>query len=145
MRTDTIAAIATAMSSSGIGIIRISGDEAVGIVDRIFSMKNGKKLSDMQTHTIHYGHIKDVDEVIDEKVGCHPSYIWRVMKNTKDMTFTDYVAGQKLEMAKRMLVETDLSVAEIAERLSYSNAQNFIRLFKKHMDITPGQYRKQYK
>lgn len=44
-----------------------------------------------------------------------------------------------------MLVETDLSVAEIAERLSYSNAQNFIRLFKKHMDITPGQYRKQYK
>lgn len=77
-----------------------------------------------------------------EKVGCHPSYIWRVMKNTKDMTFTDYVAGQKLEMAKRMLVETDLSVAEIAERLSYSNAQNFIRLFKKHMDITPGQYRK---
>ena len=66
MRTDTIAAIATAMSSSGIGIIRISGDEAVGIVDRIFSMKNGKKLSDMQTHTIHYGHIKDVDEVIDE-------------------------------------------------------------------------------
>ena len=40
MRTDTIAAIATAMSSSGIGIIRISGDEAVGIVDSIFSMKN---------------------------------------------------------------------------------------------------------
>ena len=66
MRTDTIAAIATAMSSSGIGIIRISGDEAVGIVDRIFSMKNGKKLSDMPTHTIHYGHIKDEDEVIDE-------------------------------------------------------------------------------
>ena len=62
MRTDTIAAIATAMSSSGIGIIRISGDEAVGIVDRIFSMKNGKKLSDMPTHTIHYGHIKDGDE-----------------------------------------------------------------------------------
>ena len=65
MRTDTIAAIATAMSSSGIGIIRISGDAAVQIVDRIFFMKNGKKLSDMPTHTIHYGHIKDVDEVID--------------------------------------------------------------------------------
>ena len=66
MRTDTIAAIATAMSSSGIGIIRISGDAAVQIVDRIFFMKNGKKLSDMPTHTIHYGHIKDGDEVIDE-------------------------------------------------------------------------------
>lgn len=66
MRTDTIAAIATAMSSSGIGIIRISGDAAVQIVDRIFFIKNKKNLSDMPTHTIHYGHIKDGDEVIDE-------------------------------------------------------------------------------
>lgn len=66
MRTDTIAAIATAMSSSGIGIVRISGDEAVSITDRIFEMKNQKKLEDMPTHTIHYGHIHDGDEVIDE-------------------------------------------------------------------------------
>lgn len=80
-----------------------------------------------------------------EKLGYHPSYIWRVLKNTKDITFTDYIAKQKLELAKRMLVDTDLPVAEIANRLSYSNAQNFIRLFKKHMGITPGQFRKQNK
>ena len=66
MGTDTIAAIATAMTSSGIGIVRISGDEAVSITDRIFEMKNQKKLEDMSTHTIHYGHIHDGDEVIDE-------------------------------------------------------------------------------
>ena len=66
MRTDTIAAIATAMSSSGIGIIRISGEEAVTITEKIFHMKNGKKLSEMPTHTIHYGHICDGEEVIDE-------------------------------------------------------------------------------
>ena len=66
MRTDTIAAIATAMSSSGIGIIRISGEEAVTITEKIFRMKNGKKLSEMPTHTIHYGHICDGEEVIDE-------------------------------------------------------------------------------
>lgn len=66
MRTDTIAAIATAMTSSGIGIIRISGDEAVSITDKIFHLKNGKRLSDMPTHTIHYGYIHDEDEVIDE-------------------------------------------------------------------------------
>lgn len=77
-----------------------------------------------------------------DQLGYHPSYIWRVMKNTKDMTFTDYIAGQKLELAKQMLAETELPVAEIAERLSYSNAQNFIRVFKKHMGMTPGQYRK---
>lgn len=78
-----------------------------------------------------------------DQLGYHPSYIWRVMKNTKDMTFTDYIAGQKLELAKQMLAETELPVAEIAERLSYSNAQNFIRVFKKHMGMTPGQYRKE--
>lgn len=66
MRTDTIAAIATAMSSSGIGIIRISGEDAVTITEKIFRMKKGKKLSEMPTHTIHYGHICDGEEVIDE-------------------------------------------------------------------------------
>lgn len=80
-----------------------------------------------------------------DKLGYHPSYIWRVMKNTKDITYTDYIARQKLELAKRMLLETELPVAEIANRLSYSNAQNFIRLFKKHMEVTPGQFRKQNK
>lgn len=78
-----------------------------------------------------------------ERLGYHPSYIWRVMKNTRDITFTDYLAEQKVEMAKEMLVSTDMPVAEIAEKLNYSNAQNFIRLFKKHMGVTPGQYRKE--
>ena len=66
MKTDTIAAIATAMSNSGIGIVRLSGDEAVSIIDEIFVMPNKKKLVDMPTHTIHYGHIKDGNEIIDE-------------------------------------------------------------------------------
>lgn len=66
MQTDTIAAIATAMSNSGIGIVRLSGEEAVSIVDKLFVMPNHKKLADMPTHTIHYGHIKDGEEVIDE-------------------------------------------------------------------------------
>ena len=66
MRTDTIAAIATAMTRSGIGIIRISGDEAVSITDKIFRRKGGKTLAEMETHTIHYGYICDGEEVIDE-------------------------------------------------------------------------------
>lgn len=65
--TDTIAAIATAMSSSGIGIIRISGVDAIGIADRIFkSKKSGKKLCEMPSHTVHYGVVQDGDEVLDE-------------------------------------------------------------------------------
>jgi tRNA modification GTPase len=70
MKTDTIAAIATAMSPSGIGIIRISGDDAFLIIDKIYrSTLNGKpetKLSECESHTIHYGFICDGDDVIDE-------------------------------------------------------------------------------
>lgn len=65
--TDTIAAIATAMSSSGIGIVRISGSDAIEIADQIFkSKKAGKTLKEVPTHTVHYGMIQDGDEVIDE-------------------------------------------------------------------------------
>lgn len=66
MKTDTIAAIATAMSSAGIGIVRISGEEAVSIIDKIFQRKGGRLLAECETHTIHYGHIYDGEEVIDE-------------------------------------------------------------------------------
>ena len=64
---DTIAAIATASGNSGIGIIRVSGDEAVEIVDKIFkSVNSDKKLVNVKSHTINYGHIVDNDKVIDE-------------------------------------------------------------------------------
>ena len=64
--TDTIAAIATALSPSGIGIIRVSGEEAFKVVNRIFKAKSGKSILEMQSHTVHYGHIYDGDEIIDE-------------------------------------------------------------------------------
>lgn len=68
MKTDTIAAIATALSNSGIGIIRVSGNEAVSIVNRIYRNKNGlKTMSTMESHTIHYGFIVDEKgETVDE-------------------------------------------------------------------------------
>ena len=64
MKKDTIAAISTGMTNSGIGIVRICGDEAFAIADRIYSGKN--KISEAESHTIHYGHIKDGVETIDE-------------------------------------------------------------------------------
>lgn len=67
MKTSTIAAIATAMSNSGIGIVRISGGEAFEIIDRIYRSKDGrKKLSQVKSHTVHYGFIFDGDQLIDE-------------------------------------------------------------------------------
>ena len=55
------------MTASGIGIIRISGEEAFVIVDRIYKgKKKEKKLSNEKSHTIHYGYIMDGEETIDE-------------------------------------------------------------------------------
>ena len=65
--TDTIAAIATALSPSGIGIVRISGPESREIAGKVYRSKGGKKkLQDVPSHSIHYGFICDGDEVIDE-------------------------------------------------------------------------------
>ena len=65
--TDTIAAIATALSSSGIGIIRISGSDAVAVAERMFEPAvAGKRLSEQKTYTINYGYIRDGEERIDE-------------------------------------------------------------------------------
>ena len=67
MKSDTIAAIATAMSPSGIGIIRISGEDSLKIIDSIYRSKSGKKrLSEVDSHTVHYGFIFDGEEEIDE-------------------------------------------------------------------------------
>ncbi|TCS79530.1 tRNA uridine-5-carboxymethylaminomethyl(34) synthesis GTPase MnmE [Muricomes intestini] len=64
MKKDTIAAISTGMTNSGIGIVRISGSEAFRIADRIYKGKDS--LLNAESHTIHYGFIRDENETIDE-------------------------------------------------------------------------------
>ncbi len=63
-QTDTIAAIATALSPSGIGIVRISGEDAISVADRIY--KGKRKLSQCDSHTISYGHITDHGQIVDQ-------------------------------------------------------------------------------
>ncbi|MCI3923027.1 AraC family transcriptional regulator [Paenibacillus sp. TRM 82003] len=71
-------------------------------------------------------------------------YLSSVFKKETDMSFSDYLASYRLTMSKKWLVETNLSVKDIAERLTYTNPQNFIRSFRKQEDMTPGQYRTKY-
>ena len=55
------------MSNGGISIVRISGEDAFDIIDRIYRSKSGKKiLSEQQSHTVHYGYIYDGEKLIDE-------------------------------------------------------------------------------
>ena len=83
--TDTIAAISSAAGNSGIGIIRVSGDEAIEVVDKIFSPANkNKKLANVESHTVHYGHIMDGDKTLDQVLVI-------VMKNPHSYTGEDTV------------------------------------------------------
>lgn len=101
--------------------------------------------------------MKDIEQLIEqsdgnitlaecaEQLNYHPSYIWKVTKMNYNTTFTDYVGNYKLVKAKKLLLETDKTIADIAEELNYTNSQNFIRFFNKMEGITPGKYRQQYK
>lgn len=85
MKTDTITAIATAMSNSGIGIIRVSGNESIEIVDHIYKDKNhNKMLKNFKSNTIHYGYIFDNDEILDE-------VMVSIFKNPNSFTTEDTV------------------------------------------------------
>lgn len=68
MNTDTIAAIATGMTPSGIGIIRVSGEDAFSIASSVFHGKNNKPLKQYEDHRAYFGYIHDGDEVLDEVI-----------------------------------------------------------------------------
>ena len=66
IKTDTIAAISTAISAAGIGIVRISGPLAIETADRLFRAKSGCTLREAKGSTIHYGHIEEGGKILDE-------------------------------------------------------------------------------
>ena len=146
MKTDTIAAIATAMSNSGIGIVRISGDEALEVADRIFRPKKGsRKVSDMETHTIHYGYVVDGEEVVDEvmllimkaprsytcedtiEIDCHGCVL--VMKKILE-TVLKYGArpAEPGEFTKRAFLNGRIDLSQAESVIDVINAQNELAL-----------------
>ena len=78
---DTIVAISTTMGVGAISIVRLSGKQAISIVNQSFKEKN---LEDVPTHTINYGHIYDGEELIDE-------VLVSVMRGPKSFTAEDIV------------------------------------------------------
>ncbi|SFM15824.1 Helix-turn-helix domain-containing protein [Paenibacillus sp. 1_12] len=75
------------------------------------------------------------------RINYHPDYVRHVFRREIGITFGDYLAQYRLKIAKAWLAETPMKISEIAERLQYTNPQNFIRYFRKMEGMTPGQYR----
>lgn len=142
MQGDTIAAIATAMTNSGIGIVRISGEEAFAVIDRIYRSKYGNKiLSQMPSHTIHYGYICDEDKIIDEvmvaimkspnsyttedtvEIDCHGGIL--VMRRILD-TVIKYGArpAEPGEFTKRAFLNGRIDLSQAESVIDIINAKN---------------------
>jgi AraC-like DNA-binding protein len=78
------------------------------------------------------------------KLHYNANYLSRVFKSETNHTFSEYLANYRIQMAKQWLTQTEKTVKEIADRLRYKNSHNFIRSFRKHENMTPGQYREMY-
>ena len=132
MKSNTIAAIATPMTNSGIGIIRISGDQALDIIEKVFKPKKiDKKIKEVKTYTAHYGHVYDGETLLDEcivlvmkgphsytaedvvEINCHGGVV--VMKKVLEAVFKAGAApAEPGEFTKRAFLNgrIDLSEAE---------------------------------
>ena len=142
MDNDTIAAIGTAMSHSGIGIVRMSGPEAITIADRIFAAKKeGKKLQHVATHTLHYGHIINNEQIIDEvlvsvmrgprsytaedvvEINCHGGIL--VMKKILDAVIANGARPAEAgEFTKRAFLNGRMDLSQAEAVIDIINSQN---------------------
>ena len=146
MKKDTIAAIATAMSNSGIGIIRVSGNESIEIVDHVYRDKNHNKiLKNYKTNTIHYGFIIDDNEILDEvmvsvfkkpnsfttedtvEINCHGGIL--IMNRILDLVIRN---GARLaepgEFTKRAFLNGRIDLSEAEAVMDVISSENDIAL-----------------
>lgn len=140
--SETIAAIATAMNASGIGIIRISGDKSMEVIHRIYRSKCGKKdIRQADTHTIHYGYIYDEDKVVDEvlvmvmkaprtftgentvEIDCHGG-VYAMRKVLETVLKNGARIAEPGEFTKRAFLNGRLDLSQAEAVIDVINAQN---------------------
>ena len=82
--------------------------------------------------------------VLSEEFHLSPQYISQLFKSEIGVGFLAYLTNVRMENAKRLLLSTDLSVAEVADRSGYADYRVFTKAFKKAENITPSQYRREF-
>lgn len=138
----TIAAISTAMSASGIGIVRISGEDSMDVISKIYRSKSGKKkIKEVPTHTIHYGYIYDGDELIDEvlvmimkaprtftgedtvEINCHGG-VYAMKRVLETVLINGARIAEPGEFTKRAFLNGRLDLSQAEAVIDVINAQN---------------------
>lgn len=83
-------------------------------------------------------------ETVASRLHYNSNYLSGLFNKEMNITFSEFLARQRHEMARKWLIETGLPVKEIACKLQYKNSQNFIRSFRKGQGMTPGEFRMKY-
>ena len=81
-----------------------------------------------------------LDMVADE-FNITPTYLCRIIKQQMGISYKEYLTGLRMDAAKKMLREEDASVADVCQRIGYTNVSHFIKVFQKSEGITPARYR----
>ena len=92
----------------------------------------------------HIYEIKNLEELAESTNYCYP-HLSSLFKRHTSQTLSEYFRFQKLEKAKSLMEETELSLTEIAEKLNYASIYSFSKAFKKQYKLSPGEYRKNQK
>jgi two-component system response regulator YesN len=101
-----------------------------------------QSISSQIIHMIETGFDTDLSlEVCARRMNYSPNYLTKVFRKETGVNFSDYLSEYRMNMAKQWLLETDMKISEIAEKLKYNTPANFIRYFRKLEGTTPGQYR----
>ena len=82
--------------------------------------------------------------VLAEEFHLNPQYISQLFKNEIGVNFLSYLTNIRMEKAKKLLLSTSLSFAEVAEQSGYGDYRVFTKVFKKNEGITPSQYRRDF-
>jgi AraC-like DNA-binding protein len=115
---------------------------------QVFSDRQDSQYHNLSEEIVHMiQKYYDTDITLEDcasKLHYNANYLSSVFKKETNFTFSEYLSNFRFQMAKKWLIETDLTVKEIADKLKYTNPQNFIRSFRKQEGMTPGQYRSKY-
>ena len=159
MNTDTIAATATGMTPSGIGIIRVSGEDAFSIASSVFHDKNGKPIDEYVHHKAYYGFVHDEDRVIDEcillvfkspgsytgedtvEIQCHGGIL--VMRTILDLCIKNGARPAKPgEFTKRAFLNGRIDLSEAEAVMDVISSKNNLALSNSVKQLRGSLYKK---
>jgi len=73
-----------------------------------------------------------------------PAYLSRIVKKETGITYKEYVTKLKMEKARELLLQEDMTVSKVCEKIGYTNVSYFIKLFKNYTGETPAKWKENY-